>query len=33
MVGSEFLSPATFRLGGDELLDALARTLGAEGER
>jgi deoxyribose-phosphate aldolase len=30
MLGTEFVSPATFRLGGDELLDDLAATLGAE---
>jgi deoxyribose-phosphate aldolase len=31
MLGSEFLSPATFRLGGAGLYDDIARTLGAKG--
>jgi deoxyribose-phosphate aldolase len=30
MLGSEFVSPATFRLGGDGLLDDIAAILGAE---
>jgi deoxyribose-phosphate aldolase len=30
MLGTEFLSPATLRLGGDDLLDDIAAALGAE---